>query len=44
MQYFLLDPIEVPDEKKEINLYGGYYEKYLKYKAKYQKLKEKLSL
>lgn len=38
MQYFLFDPIEVPDEKKEINLYGGYYEKYLKYKSKYLQL------
>ena len=40
MQYFLLDPIEVPDEKKEINLYGGYKQKYLKYKTKYLELKK----
>jgi hypothetical protein len=38
MQYFLFDPIEVPEEKKEINLYGGYYKKYLKYKSKYLQL------
>ena len=39
MQYFYYDPIEVPDEKKEINLYGGYKQKYLKYKTKYLNLK-----
>lgn len=40
MQYFLLDPIEIPEDKKEINLYGGYKQKYLKYKTKYLELKK----
>jgi hypothetical protein len=32
------------DPKEHIYQYGGYYKKYLKYKAKYQKLKEELTL
>lgn len=43
MQYFLFDPIEIQENKKLLNLYGGdyYKNKYLKYKAKYLNLKNK---
>jgi hypothetical protein len=44
MQYFCLDPIQVDEDKRLLNLYGGasYKQKYLKYKSKYLQLKNKI--